>query len=47
MKLIIRDLDNNIVDVINCNYPIAKSIEETKKISSRKIYRRINLLLRK
>jgi hypothetical protein len=31
MKLIIRDLDNNIVDTINCNRPISKSIEEAKK----------------
>lgn len=31
MKLIIRDLDNNIADVINCSRPISKSIEETKK----------------
>ena len=31
MKLIIRDLDNNIVDVINCSHPLAKSIEEAKK----------------
>ena len=31
MKLIIRDLNNNIVDTINCNSPIAKSVEEAKK----------------
>ena len=31
MKLIIRDLNNNIVYTINCNRPIAKSIEEAKK----------------
>lgn len=31
MKLIIYDLKNNIVDIINCNRPIAKSIEEAKK----------------
>lgn len=31
MKLIIRDLNNNVVDIINCSIPIAKSIDETKK----------------
>ena len=31
MKLIIRDLDKNIVDVIYCKRPIAKSIKEAKK----------------
>ena len=31
MKLIIRNLDDNIVGIINCNHPIAKSIEEAKK----------------
>ena len=31
MRLIIYDSNNNIVGVINCNRPIAKSIEETKK----------------
>lgn len=31
LYLIIRDLDNNIVNTINCTRPIAKCIEETKK----------------
>lgn len=31
MKLIIRDLNNNVVDTINCSIPIAKSIDEAKK----------------
>ena len=31
MKIIIRDLNNNIVDTIKCSFPIAKSVEEAKK----------------
>lgn len=31
MKLIIHDLDNNVVDVIICKTPISKCIKETKK----------------
>lgn len=31
MRLIIYDSNNNIMDTINCNHPIAKSIEEAKK----------------
>ena len=31
MKIIIYDLDNNIVDVIICKPPISKCIEEAKK----------------
>ena len=31
MKLKIRDLDNNVVDIIKCTVPISKCIEGTKK----------------
>ena len=31
MKIIIYDLNNNIVDTIKCTIPISKCIEETKK----------------
>jgi len=31
MKLIIHDLDNNVVDVIICKTPISKGIKEAKK----------------
>lgn len=31
MKIIIYDLNNNIVDTIKCTIPISKCVEETKK----------------